>query len=139
MQIRSVSSRKDLKAFINPEALLIAEDAQGKPIGFALSLPDINTVIKGLNGRLFPFGWLKVLVGLPRIIQYRMWALGVVPEYQGKAIDTLLYRATHEALAKKNVRLEVNYVLENNDRMNNALLKLGVEPMRRYRVYEMGI
>ena len=139
MQIRSVSSRKDLKAFINPEALLIAEDAQGKPIGFALSLPDINTVIKGLNGRLFPFGWLKVLVGLPRIIQYRMWALGVIPEYQGKAIDTLLYRATHEALAKKNVCLEVNYVLENNDRMNNALLKLGVEPMRRYRVYEMGI
>jgi len=47
--------------------------------------------------------------------------------------------ATHEALAKKNVRLEVNYVLENNDRMNNALLKLGVEPMRRYRVYEMAI
>jgi len=129
----------DLKQIVNPEALLIAEDAQGKPIGFALSLPDINTVIKGLNGRLFPFGWLKVLIGLPRITQYRMWALGVIPEYQGKAIDTLLYRATHEALAKKNVCLEVNYVVENNDRMNNALLKLGVEPMRRYRVYEMGI
>ncbi|MFH1446565.1 MAG: hypothetical protein ABIG43_04030 [Chloroflexota bacterium] len=129
----------DLKQIVNPEALLIAEDAQGEPIGFALSLPDINTVIKGLNGRLFPFGWLKVLVGLPRITQYRMWALGVIPEYHGKAIDTLLYRATHEALAKKNVRLEVNYVLENNDRMNNALLKLGVVPSRRYRVYEMGI
>jgi len=47
--------------------------------------------------------------------------------------------ATNEALAKKNVCLEINYVLENNDRMNNALLKLGVEPMRRYRVYEMAI
>ncbi len=66
-----------------------------------------------------------------------MWALGVVPEYQGKAIDTLLYKVTYEALKDVQVRMEINYVLENNDRMNNALLKLGVTPFRRYRVYEM--
>jgi hypothetical protein len=35
--------------------------------------------------------------------------------------------------------MEINYVLEDNHRMNNALLKLGVEPIRRYRVYEMAI
>jgi ribosomal protein S18 acetylase RimI-like enzyme len=68
-----------------------------------------------------------------------MWALGVVPEYQGKAIDTLLYKATYDALKDLAVTVEVNYVLENNHRMNNALLKLGVDPIRRYRVYEMKI
>jgi len=62
-----------------------------------------------------------------------------VPEYQGKAIDTLLYKATYEALKDFNVSMEINYVLEDNHRMNNALLKLGVAPIRRYRVYEMGI
>ena len=70
---------------------------------------------------------------------YRLWGLGVVPEYQGKAIDTLLYKATYEALKDIQVTMEINYVLENNDRMNNALLKMGVEPIRRYRVYEMAI
>jgi ribosomal protein S18 acetylase RimI-like enzyme len=129
----------DLKAIVNPDALLIAEDQQGQPIGFALSLPDVNTILKGLNGRLFPFGWLKLLFGLKKIRQYRMWGLGVVPEYQGKAIDTLLYKATYEALKDRKVRMEINYVLEDNHRMNNALLKLGVEPIRRYRVYEMAI
>jgi ribosomal protein S18 acetylase RimI-like enzyme len=129
----------DLKAIVNPDALLIAEDQQGQPIGFALSLPDVNTILKGLNGRLFPFGWLKLLFGLKKIRQYRMWGLGVVPEYQGKAIDTLLYKATYEALKDRQVRMEINYVLEDNHRMNNALLKLGVEPIRRYRVYEMAI
>jgi ribosomal protein S18 acetylase RimI-like enzyme len=129
----------DLKAIVNPDALLIAEDQQGQPIGFALSLPDVNTILKGLNGRLFPFGWLKLLFGLKKIRQYRMWGLGVVPEYQGKAIDTLLYKATYEALKDLQVRMEINYVLEDNHRMNNALLKLGVEPIRRYRVYEMAI
>jgi ribosomal protein S18 acetylase RimI-like enzyme len=130
---------RDLKQIVNPEALLIAEDRHGEPIGFALSLPDVNTLLSGLNGRLFPFGWLKMLTGLKKIRQYRMWGLGVVPEYQGKAIDTLLYRATYEALKDLPVCMEINYVLENNHRMNNALLKLGVTPIRRYRVYEMAI
>jgi ribosomal protein S18 acetylase RimI-like enzyme len=68
-----------------------------------------------------------------------MWALGVIPEYQGKAIDTLLYRATYEKLFTSDLRLEINYVLEGNDRMNNALDKLGVKDLRRYRVYEMPV
>ena len=84
---------KDLKQIVNPEALLLAEDRDGNPIGFGLSLPDVNQLLKGLHGRLFPFGWLKLLFGLKKLRQYRMWALGVVPEYQGKAIDTLLYKA----------------------------------------------
>lgn len=127
----------DLRRIVNPEALLIAEDAQGNPIGFGLSLPDVNTLLKGLNGRLFPFGWVKMLTGLKKLRKYRMWGLGVVPEYQGKAIDTLLYKATYDALKDIEVCMEINYVLENNHRMNNALLKLEVTPIRRYRVYEM--
>lgn len=129
----------DLKQIINPKAVLIAETREGEPIGFAMSLPDINQILKGLNGRLFPIGLLRMLFKLPRLAQYRMWALGVVPDYHGKAIDTLLYRATYDAIYSDQLRLEINYVLEDNDRMNNALHKLGVKDLRRYRVYEMEI
>ena len=129
----------DLKQIINPKAVIIAETDEGKPIGFAMTLPDVNVILKGLKGSLLPFGWLKMLTQLPRLQQYRMWALGVIPEYQGKAIDTLLYRATYEAIYTDKIRLEINYVLEDNDRMNNALYKLGVKNLRRYRVYEIGI
>jgi ribosomal protein S18 acetylase RimI-like enzyme len=130
---------RDLRKIVNPDVLLIAEDRENQPIGFALSLPDVNQVLGGLNGRLLPFGWLKLLVGLKKIDTYRMWGLGVIPEYHGRAIDTLLYRATYEALIDRLGSVEINYVLENNHPMNNALLKLGVEPIRRYRVYEMEI
>jgi len=127
---------RDLRQIINPAAVLIAEDAEGQPIGFAIALPDINVLLRGLNGRLFPFGWLRLLTGLPKLRQYRMWALGVLPAYQGKGVDALLYRRLYEALAHTEVRMEINYVLEDNTRMNNALLALGVSPLRRYRVYE---
>ncbi len=130
---------RDLKQIVHPKAILIAEDQAGKPIGIAMSLPDINVLLKGLNGRLFPFGWLKLLWGIPRLNQYRMWALGVLPEYHGKAIDSLLYRAMYDYLYNQNLRLEINYVLEDNDRMNNALMKLNVKPLRRYRIYQMVI
>ena len=130
---------RDLRQIVDPKAILIAEENNGRPIGFAMTLPDINIILKGLNGRLLPFGFLKMLFQLPRIRQYRMWALGVIPEYQGRAIDTLLYRATYEAIYSKETYMEINYVLEDNDRMNNALNKLGVKPLRRYRVYEMAI
>jgi len=131
---------RDMKQIVHPRAILIAEEEEsGRPIGFAMSLPDVNLVLKGLNGRLLPFGWLKMLLRLPRLSGYRMWALGVIPEYQGKAIDTLLYRATYEAIFSADMRLEINYVLEDNERMNNAIHKLGARDLRRYRVYEMPV
>ena len=128
---------RDLKQIIDPRAVFIAEGPDGRPIGFAISLPDINMLLRGLDGRLLPVGWLKLLIGLPRVRQYRMWALGVVPEYQRRAVDALLYRKTYEALYPRGVRVEVNYVLEDNAPMNNALRRLGMKLLRRYRVYEM--
>jgi GNAT superfamily N-acetyltransferase len=129
----------DLKQIVNPKAIVIAEDENGRPIGFGMSLPDINLLLKDMHGSLMPFGWLKMLTGLPKLTQYRMWALGVIPEYQGRGIDTLIYKATYDALYNEHTRLEINYVLEDNDRMNNALLKLGAKPLRRYRVFEKAI
>ncbi len=91
-----------------------------------------------MNGRLLPFGWVKLLLRLPKLNQYRMFALGVIPQYHGKGIDSLLYRALYESIFNSEMRLEINYVLEDNAPMNNAIIKLGAEPFRRYRVYEMG-
>jgi ribosomal protein S18 acetylase RimI-like enzyme len=130
---------RDLRQIIDPRAVFIAEGPAGQPVGFAISLPDINVLLRGLHGRLFPFGWLKLLLGLPRLKQYRMWALGVLPEYQRRAVDALLYRKTYEALYPRGVRVEINYVLEDNAPMNNALHRLGAKLLRRYRVYEMKI
>jgi len=127
---------KDLKQVIQPKGVLFAEDKHGKAIGFALALPDINQLLKGLNGRLLPFGWLKLLVGIPRLKSYRMFALGVIPEYHGRGIDSLIYRHLYESLFSPDIWMEINYVLEDNYHMNNAIHKLMAKPLRRYRIYQ---
>jgi GNAT superfamily N-acetyltransferase len=129
----------DLKPIIHPRAVLFAEDEHGRPIGFAIAIPDVNQILKGMHGSLLPFGWLKMLWKLPRLTQYRMFALGVIPEYHGMGIDSLIYRALYEACYTPDIRMEINYVLEDNYPMNNAILKLGAKLLRRYRVYEMSI
>lgn len=129
----------DMKPVIQPKGVLFAEDREGRPIGFAIVLPDVNALLKGLNGRLFPFGFFRLLAGIPKLRRYRMFALGVVPAYQGKAVDSLLYRALYESLYAPDTWMEINYVLEDNWPMINAIKKLGCTPLRRYRVYEMKI
>ena len=130
---------RDMKPIIHPKGVLFAEDREGNPIGLAIALPDVNVLLKGLHGRLIPFGWLKILWGLPRLHNYRMFALGVIPEYHGKGVDSLIYRALHESIYTPDIWMEINYVLEDNIPMTNAIRKLNAKPLRRYRIYEMAI
>jgi hypothetical protein len=129
----------DMKPIIQPKGVLFAEDRDGRPIGFAIALPDINSLFRGLNGHLFPFGLIKLLWGIPRLRRYRMFALGVIPEYHGRAVDSLIYRALYQSLYAQDLWMEINYVLEDNWPMVNAIKKLGAKPLRRYRIYEMDI
>jgi len=129
----------DLKSIINPKGVIFAEDSEGRPVGFAITIPDINSLIKDLGGRLLPYGWLKVLLGLPRLRNFRLFALGVLPEYQKKGVDSLIYRALYETLYTPDIWLEINYVLEDNVPMNNAIIKLDAKPLRRYRIYQKSI
>lgn len=130
---------EDLKKILQPKGVIFAQDKTGKYIGSATALPDINSLIKNLNGKLFPFGFIKVLLGIPKLKRYRMFALGVIPEYQGKAVDALLYKALHENLYSKDLFLEIDYVLEDNWPMINAIKRLEAKESRKYRVYEMPI
>ena len=129
----------DLKPILHEKAVTFAEDSDGKLIGFGIALPDVNQILKRINGKLFPFRWLKLLVGLPKLIHKRMFALGVISEYHGYAVDSLIYRALYESCFSPDLRMEINYVLEDNGPMNIAIVKLGTKPLRRYRIYEIPV
>jgi hypothetical protein len=55
----------DMKPVLQPKGVLFAEDAEVKQIDFTITLPDVNTLLKGLNGHRFPFGFIKLLTGIP--------------------------------------------------------------------------
>jgi GNAT superfamily N-acetyltransferase len=130
---------KDLRPLLSSECVIFAVDSAGREVGFALSIPDVNVILKKTRGRMLPFGWARLAFGIPRLRRYRMFGLGVARDYHGKGVDALLYRAMWERMAGPEVSMEINYVLEDNYPMVNAIAKLGARPSRRYRVYEKPI
>src|SRR5581483_305350 len=49
---------KNLKPILDENWAMIAE-REGEVVGAALTLPDINQVLRRMNGRLFPLGWWR--------------------------------------------------------------------------------
>ncbi len=116
--------------------ICIAEDGTGRPVGYCLVAPDSNVLLRGGTGSLFPSLWWKIRSQQARIRDYRMWSMAVVPEFQGKSIDALLFRRAYEHLAELAPRIELNAILEDDKRANNAMERMGLEQIRRYRVFE---
>ncbi len=129
---------KKLRPIADPEAIWFVEDG-GRPVGYALGFPDLNVVLKRIRGRLFPFGFIRVLRAAKTVGDYRLFGLAVLPAYHGLGLDVLLYLQLYRALAGRIRRLEANYVLEDNPRIRNALEKLGLELVKVYRVYEKAL
>jgi len=125
----------DLKMIVHPEVVLIAE-IDGQPIGYIITVPDVNHILKDMKGRLLPCGIFKLLRGIKKLNRYRIWAMGILPTYQRKGISVLMFRRLNDILAPKGSYIEVNYVLEDNDLMNNAIIKLEFDVVKRYRIYE---
>ncbi len=129
---------KDFKDIVDPECVFIME-REGKPIGYAIALPDVNVIIKRLNGRLFPFGIFKIKYGVKKLREYRLWGLGLVKEFQNKALDTLLYYHIFHALSKKNARLEASWIRQDNHKMNQSLVNLNMKLVKKFCVYQKKI
>jgi GNAT superfamily N-acetyltransferase len=119
-----------------PDLVLIAEVA-GKPVGFALALPDLNRALRHANGRLFPFGWWKVMRAMKTIRAIRVLTLGVVPEHMKGGLGMLLYLdIIRRGLALGYNEAELSWVLESNALMNRAAEAMGARVYKRYRIYE---
>jgi GNAT superfamily N-acetyltransferase len=137
-EIRRLAS--DLKPIVDERFALLAE-VHGEPVGFALALPDYNQALKHVNGRLFPFGFLKLLWHRRRIDRFRIFTLGLKPGYRRKGIDALFYlRMFENALDDGGITgAEAGWILEDNWGMRRGMERMGAHLFRTYRVYGKGL
>ncbi len=127
---------REMKPVLIPELVLLAE-ADKRVAGFALALPDINQAIRHANGRLFPFGLLKILYYRRTIHKVRVIALGVVPEYRASGLAAGLYAGLMENGVRMGIQGgEFSWVLEDNTLMNRSAVALGGRRYKTYRIYE---
>jgi GNAT superfamily N-acetyltransferase len=127
---------KELKPILDENWAMIAEK-DGEVIGAALTLPDYNQVLKHLNGRLLPFGWLKALRLRRQIDRVRVFALGVKKQYRHTGVAAAFY-AEHFDMAAVTPQKggEMGWILESNRAMNRGMEAMGGRIVKTYRIYE---
>jgi len=127
---------KTLKSFADPELVIFAMHG-GQEAGFAFGLPNYNEITGSLNGRLFPFGVFKLLLGKKKIKGIRAMVFGVLPNYQRTGLSYLLYHELEtRALASGYEWAETSWQLEDNDSINRFTASIGGRIYKKYRIYE---
>jgi hypothetical protein len=137
---------KKLKPIIYEDLVTICE-LDGQPVGFMIVIPDINELTRDLDGRLFPFGWAKLLWRLrkPRVRRVRVPLMGVARHLHGSRMASQIafmmiencrlasvgnYGATHG---------EFGWVLEDNQGMLSIAELRGSTLGKVYRIYEKAL
>ena len=128
---------QELQIVYDRDWFMIAEDAQGKTVGMALTVPDVNQVLKRMNGRLLPTGWWHYLNRRRIMDRCRVGFLGVRPAYQHTGVAAGLYAEHFDMAEATPVKGgEMGWILETNKAMNRAMEAMGGEIVKKYRVYE---
>jgi hypothetical protein len=137
---------KKLKPIIYNELVRIAE-IDGEPVAFMLTVPDINELMKDLNGELFPFNFIKLLWRLrnPRTRRARVPLMGVVKKLHHSRMASMLAfmmieYTRREAVKKFGITVgEFGWILEDNKGMLSIAELPGARVNHRYRIFEKAL
>lgn len=128
---------QELQLVFDKHWFMVTETAEGETVGVAITVPDLNQVLRQMNGRLLPLGWWKFLTKGRRIDRVRVGFLGVKPEFQHTGVAAKMY-VEHFDMAEVRPQKggEMGWILETNKAMNRAMEAMGGTIVKRYRVYE---
>lgn len=129
------SFARGLRAIIDPTLVWFAF-VDGEPAAASVTLPDVNQVVKKMDGRLFPTGWFHWKFGRGNIDVWRVLVLGVRRRFQHLPLGAPLYLRTWEQALARGIRgADASLVVEDNHKMRGAIEKLGGRIYKTYRVY----
>jgi hypothetical protein len=133
-EIRQLAA--DLRPILDPELVLFVE-MRGRPVACSVALPDVNQVLKRMNGRLLPFGIVHFLRRRRIVDQARLLLLGVLPEVRRIGLYPLLMAESHRRGIERGYRRgELSWTLEDNDAVNAGIEAVGGRRSKTYRLYE---
>ena len=126
-----------LRWLIIPELTTVAE-VEGKQVAAVFGLLDYNHVIRQMDGRLFPLGFLTLLSKRRTIPKARIMAANVLPEFQKWGLGLLLLDELLPYSLKWGLQeVEFSWVLESNHLSRSSLERGGAILQKTYRMYDI--
>lgn len=129
---------KKARAILEEEFIWIAY-SKGKPIAIYLMYPDVNLILKHLNGRLSPPALLKFLYLKKKktMTRARGVLMGVIPEYQGRGIEAGIILNLVKVFERKShyTEIEFSWVGDFNPKMRKIFISVGCKSVKHYITY----
>lgn len=127
---------KQYVPIMNKDLVALVQDAEGRIVGFCINMPSISKAVRKAKGRLFPFGFIPVLRALRRNDTIEALLIGVLPEYQGKGANVLIFKYIHENCIRLGIkRMLLNPQLEDNVKVQSLFGEYDPKPYMRRRSY----
>lgn len=119
--------------------LLLFVEHEGRPVGCAISLPDVTPLLPR-DGRLLPTAWLRLLVGCPHSTTLRLQNIAVLPDYRMRSLELLLLAETARRALARGVRvIDVSWTGEEAHALHHALRRVGARRDRSWNLYRMDL
>lgn len=129
---------KKARMILEEEFVWIAYKS-GKPIAIYLMYPDLNQILRNLDGRMHLFNMLKFLWLKRRktMTRARGVLMGVIPEFQGRGVEAVIILKLQEMFKRKShyTEIEFSWVGDFNPKMKNIFLSVGSVPVKTYKTY----
>jgi len=129
---------KKARAIIDEEFIWLAYFEE-KPIAIYLMFPDLNQILKHLNGKLNLPGIIKFIYLKKRNTMTRAKGLlmGVIPKFQNHGIESAFILKVREVFARKPhyTEVEFSWVADFNPKMRKIFISVGSVPAKNYITY----
>lgn len=127
---------RNMRRIVDPNLILFFYQGD-EPVGICMVLPDVNPMLRRLNGRVGLLGPLKYLWHRREICGLRGLIIGFKPEHLRKGLPLLAFDRLNQILrhSPRYDYLELGWNLEDNRDINNFDAEMGARQHKRIRIY----
>jgi len=125
----------NLTLVANPRLIKIITHAE-QVVGFLFGCPDVSAALQRARGHLFPLGIVHLLREMRRTRWIALNGAGILPEYQGRGGNALLYSEMEKTVRDFDFQhADLTQIAESAVQMRHDLENIGAEPYKNHRVY----
>jgi predicted GNAT family acetyltransferase len=121
---------------IDPRFIKAVKTTDGEIVGFIVGIPSIAEGIRAARGRLWPFGFLKIIKASKRSRKLDLYLGGIKSEFRSKGLDVLMGYSMLESARKAGFEyIDSHHELETNVKMRAEMERTGGKVYKRFRIY----
>jgi predicted GNAT family acetyltransferase len=122
---------------LDPKFIKVIIDKSSEVVAYVIGMPNISEGIRSAKGRMFPFGFIKILRSMKKTNQLDLLLGAVKDELRNIGLDTMMAKAMLKSANERGLKIiDSHVVMETNTKMRAEVEKLGGEIYKRYRIFQ---